>query len=121
MVRGMALHEQSVGASDEWYTPPRVFEALGCCLFDIDVASPGQAVTPWIPALHFLTHDSLSMKWNGYVWMNAPFGAAVGPSGSQSEGESAIVCALTLYRRAWPLLPPLTQTPFGRGKTVESS
>jgi hypothetical protein len=74
----MALHEQSVGASDEWYTPPRVFEALGCCLFDIDVASPGQAVTPWIPALHFLTHDSLSMKWNGYVWMNAPFGARMG-------------------------------------------
>jgi hypothetical protein len=70
----MALHEQSVGASNEWYTPPHVFEALGC-LFDIDVASPGQAVTPWIPALHFLTHDSLSMKWNGYVWMNAPFGA----------------------------------------------
>ena len=74
----MALHERSVGASDEWYTPPRVFEALGCCLFDIDVASPGQAVTPWIPALHFLTHDSLSMKWNGYVWMNAPFGARMG-------------------------------------------
>ena len=42
----MALHEQSVGATDEWYTPPHVFEAMGC-EFDLDVASPGQAVTPW--------------------------------------------------------------------------
>jgi hypothetical protein len=43
----MALHEQSVGASDEWYTPPHVFGALGCG-FDTDAASPGRAMTPWI-------------------------------------------------------------------------
>ena len=48
----MALHEQSVGATDEWYTPPRVFDALGCS-FDLDVASPGQEVTPGIPAHSF--------------------------------------------------------------------
>lgn len=46
----MALHEQSAGATDEWYTPGRVFEALGC-RFDVDVASPGR-----------------------FVWMNPPFG-----------------------------------------------
>jgi hypothetical protein len=40
----MALHEQCVGATDEWYTPPYIFEALGCT-FDVDVASPGQHVT----------------------------------------------------------------------------
>lgn len=69
----MALHEQSVGTSDEWYTPPRVFEALDC-VFDMDVASPGQSVTPWIPARSFLTRDSLTMPWTGFVWMNPPFG-----------------------------------------------
>jgi len=40
----MALHEQSVGATDEWFTPPYVFDAFGC-EFDMDVASPGQDLT----------------------------------------------------------------------------
>ena len=69
----MALHEQCVGASDEWFTPSRVFQALGC-EFDIDVASPGQRITPWIPARRFLTSNSLSTSWTGFIWMNAPFG-----------------------------------------------
>src|SRR5215472_13680667 len=70
----MALHEQSVGATDQWYTPPRVFQALGC-RFDVDVASPGREVTPWIPADEFLTEHSLEKDWLGFCWMNAPFGA----------------------------------------------
>jgi hypothetical protein len=69
----VALHEQSVGATDEWYTPPRVFDALGCS-FDLDVASPGQEVTPWIPAHRFLTCHALTVPWVGFVWMNPPFG-----------------------------------------------
>jgi hypothetical protein len=73
----MALHEQSVGASDEWFTPHRIFIWLGC-EFDVDVASPGQDVTPWIPAKEFITHDSLSVPWRGFVWMNSPFGGRMG-------------------------------------------
>lgn len=69
----MALHEQCVGATDEWYTPPHVFKALGCS-FDMDVASPGAAVTPWIPAKTFIRQQSLEQKWRGFVWMNPPFG-----------------------------------------------
>lgn len=69
----MALHEQSVGATDEWYTPPEIFEALGC-VFDMDVASPGAHVTPWIPARNFVTANSLAFRWRGLIWMNAPFG-----------------------------------------------
>ena len=53
----MALHEQSVGATSEWYTPRYIFTALGCN-FDVDVASPGQDVTPWIPAKVFITTPS---------------------------------------------------------------
>jgi hypothetical protein len=45
----MAAHEACVGATDEWYTPPWLFEKLGLC-FDIDAASPGPQVVPWIPA-----------------------------------------------------------------------
>ena len=51
----MALHEQSVGAT---YTPRHIFTPLGCT-FDVDVASPGQGVTPWIPAKAFITSNSL--------------------------------------------------------------
>lgn len=73
----MALHEQCVGMTDEWYTPPHVFNALGCS-FDYDVASPGHEITPWIPASVFITADSLSKSWDGFVWMNPPFGGRNG-------------------------------------------
>lgn len=69
----MALHEQSIGASDEWYTPPHIFDAMQCS-FDADVASPGQDKTPWIPAAEYLVMSSLEEDWRGFVWMNAPFG-----------------------------------------------
>lgn len=69
----MALHEQCIGTTDEWYTPPHVFRALGCS-FDIDVASPGKSKTPWIPAVEYLTTRGLEIEWHGFVWMNPPFG-----------------------------------------------
>lgn len=73
----MALHDKCVGATDEWYTPPHVFEALACS-FDMDVSSPGVDVTPWIPATYFITQTSLKAEWSGFVWMNAPFGGRNG-------------------------------------------
>lgn len=69
----MALHEQCVGATDEWYTPPHVFDALDCS-FDLDVASPGQIHTPWIPAREFYVFKGLERGWSGFIWMNPPFG-----------------------------------------------
>ena len=36
--------------SEEWYTPSIIFEALAC-RFDLDVASPGGDVVPWIPPI----------------------------------------------------------------------
>jgi hypothetical protein len=36
----MAEHENSIGESDEWYTPPEIFDALGLT-FDLDPCSPG--------------------------------------------------------------------------------
>jgi hypothetical protein len=69
----MALHEQCVGATDEWYTPPYVFDAMDC-EFDLDVASPGRKVTPWVPAKDFNTAHGLELNWWGFVWMNPPFG-----------------------------------------------
>jgi hypothetical protein len=73
----MALHEQCIGATDDWFTPPYIFTALGC-EFDLDVASPGKSILPWIPAKVCITSDSLSRDWFGFVWMNPPFGGRNG-------------------------------------------
>lgn len=73
----MALHEQATGATDEWYTPPHVFEAMAV-RFDLDVSHPGLDVVDWIPADRIIEAGSLSRDWSGFVWMNAPFGGRNG-------------------------------------------
>lgn len=70
----MAVHE-SIGKSDEWYTPKYVFDALGC-EFYLDVASPKQETH--VPAKEFITEDSLSHVWSGFIWCNPPFGGRNG-------------------------------------------
>jgi hypothetical protein len=73
----LGTHEQCLGATDEWYTPPHVFRALGCA-FDMDVSSPGKEITPWIRAVEFITSGSLEREWRGFIWMNPPFGGRNG-------------------------------------------
>ena len=60
-------------SSDDYYTPPEVFDALQLT-FDLDVASPVGGV-PWIPVKRYLTieDDSLTHEWDGRIWMNPPF------------------------------------------------
>lgn len=72
----MALHEQCIGATDEWYTPPHVFKALGCT-FDMDVATTNPPVS-WVPTSRHLWANSLECDWSGFVWMNPPFGGRNG-------------------------------------------
>jgi hypothetical protein len=48
----MGQWESSQGASDEWYTPPYIFEALGET-FDLDVAAPQQKT--FVPARQCFT------------------------------------------------------------------
>lgn len=64
----------SLGATDEWYTPKYIFDALAC-RFDMDVSAPvgGPRHVPadaWLDA----SDDGLSHPWAGFVWMNPPFG-----------------------------------------------
>ncbi len=72
--RGFA-HESTHNETAEWYTPPEIFEALGLT-FDLDVASPGADIVPWIPAKKHLTiiEDGLSCAWDGLAWLNPPYG-----------------------------------------------
>ena len=61
------------GTSDDYYTPPYIFEALGLD-YDLDVCSPPGG-SPWIPAKRFLSviDDGLETEWHGRVWMNPPY------------------------------------------------
>ncbi len=67
----MTHRQQAVGKTDEWYTPPYVFEAMAV-RFDLDVAS--KHCLPWIPADGYISENSLDTSWHGFVWMNPPFG-----------------------------------------------
>lgn len=61
--------------TDDWYTPPWIFEELGLS-FDVDVAAPPGGV-PWIPALTSwsVEDDGLAHEWWGLVWCNPPYSA----------------------------------------------
>lgn len=61
------------GTSDDYYTPPWVFERLGLT-FDLDVCAPSGGV-PWLPAVKSLTiiEDGLMTPWKGKVWCNPPY------------------------------------------------
>lgn len=73
----MGEHETCIGASDDWYTPPEIFDALGLT-FDLDPCSPGPG--HWVPARRVYTKDDdgLSKPWDGLVFMNPPFGGRNG-------------------------------------------
>lgn len=75
----MTVHERPVGATVEWYTPPALFAALGLT-FDLDPASPGADIVPWVPAREHYTaaDDGLDGSWVGdRVWLNPPYGPAL--------------------------------------------
>lgn len=69
-------HWEAVGETDEWYTPPSVFEALGCW-FDQDVC-PARFGKSHVPATEMLKGDGLIEPWNGFMWGNFPFGGRNG-------------------------------------------
>lgn len=73
----MAEHEPCIGASEDWYTPPEIFTALGL-RFDLDPCSPGPG--HWVPAdrIYMKADDGLSQPWAGMVFMNPPFGGRGG-------------------------------------------
>lgn len=63
--------------TDEWYTPPWIFRALGVT-FDLDPCAPLDPELRTVPARRYLTtdDDGLTQVWDGYVWMNPPYSRA---------------------------------------------
>ena len=72
---------ETIGQSDEWFTPAYVFEALGES-FDLDPASP--PVPRHVPARLWLTAQDDGLKYApfwpdlAFIWLNPPFGGRNG-------------------------------------------
>jgi hypothetical protein len=62
--------------SDEWYTPKHVFDAMDVW-FDLDVSAPIEGPR-YVPCSGFISDNSLQRSWDGFVWMNPPFGGRNG-------------------------------------------
>lgn len=132
----MSEYENCIGKSDEWFTPPEIFDALGL-IFDLDVASPGP--DHWVPARKVFvarplrrpppTNDGpaqivggLDSPWNGMVWMNPPFGGRNGQvpwlkKFIQHGNGVALVAARTSAGWFHDILPNADGLLFPRGKT----
>jgi hypothetical protein len=69
---------ESNGASNEWYSPKYIFDALGEN-FDLDVANgaPGGGN---VPCRDLISAGSLEVRWppTAYIWRNPPFGGRNG-------------------------------------------
>lgn len=74
----MGGHHSARAGTHIWLTPPWVIKALGD--FDLDpCAAPNPR--PWDTAKTHYTapaQDGLSLPWDGRVWLNPPYGDAVG-------------------------------------------
>lgn len=73
-------HHAAPGKSDEHFTPAEIFSAMGA-QFDLDPAQPeeGRAFLS-VPAHRWFTKadDGLVQPWEGFVWLNPPFGGRNG-------------------------------------------
>lgn len=66
---------ETIGQSDEWWTPRYVFTAMRTT-FDTDVAFPPDTDLPasFAYCREKIRSGSLGREWCGTVWMNPPFG-----------------------------------------------
>lgn len=117
----MAEFERAALHSDDWYTPPAIFDALGLT-FDLDPCSPGP--DHWVPARRVYTKqdDGLAQPWEGLVFMNPPFGGRNGHvpwlERFLAHGNGiAIVRAYTSAGWFHQIAPQIDGILFPRGKT----
>lgn len=67
-------HDNVNNKSVDWYTPPTIFEDMDVN-FDLDPCHPVDRIE-WIPVdrTFNIEDDGLTQPWNGFVWMNPPYG-----------------------------------------------
>ena len=63
---------QRTTASDEWFTPKELIDALG--EFDLDPCAPMKPLWPTAKVMYNKADDGLSYIWGGVrVWLNPPY------------------------------------------------
>lgn len=112
-------HLPNQGKTNEWYTPPAVFEALGLT-FDLDPCAPKGGV-PWLPArAHYaIEDDGLHRPWFGRVWLNPPYGKEAGEWVIRLAGHGhgiALVFSRTDVRWWHAAVPRATAVCFIEGR-----
>ena len=104
--------------SDEWWTPPHIFDALGV-EFDLDPCAPDGGV-PWVPAKKHCTApmDGLRSPWEGTVWMNPPYSHVGRWMSRFTEHNNGIALAFARTDTAWfqSVAPVATGLCFIRGR-----
>lgn len=63
--------ERSANASDEWYTPREIIEALG--EFDLDPCAPMHPLWPTAKIMYNKQDNGLVQNWGGRIWLNPPY------------------------------------------------
>src|SRR6478735_3694072 len=104
-------HWETPGVSDEWYTPKFVFDALDC-RFDLDVAAPVDG-PPYVPTSRWLSSGALDRGWDGFVWMNPPYG-----------GRNSLVAWLAKFfdhGNGIALVPDRTSAPWFQDAWIRTS
>ena len=66
----MDVSFQRTTASDEWYTPREIVQALG--LFDLDPCAPSRQFYT-AKECYTKAEDGLKQPWHGRVWCNPPY------------------------------------------------
>lgn len=63
--------ERSAKATDEWYTPKYVINALG--EFDLDPCAPVNPLFQTAKTMYNINDDGLKQEWEGRVFLNPPY------------------------------------------------
>lgn len=98
------------GQSDDWYTPKYIFDALGC-RFDMDVAGPLSGATH-VPAAVDIVSNSLEDTWEGFIFMNPPFGGR--------NGLTPWLDKFFAHGNGIALTPDRTSAPWWQGATRQA-
>ena len=82
-------------ATDDWATPPEVFAALDREFsFDLDVCA--SATNHKCARFFTVADDGLAQEWTGTVWMNPPYGRAIGDwmkkAADAADAGATVVC-----------------------------
>ena len=98
-----------VAETHVWLTPPKIIKALGP--FDLDPCAAPEP-RPWDVAKRHITlpENGLISVWEGFVWLNPPFGPFAAPWMEKMAGHNSGIALLfartetqMFFRHVWPI------------------